>query len=67
MKKMKHVLAIGVAALVAMQARFRWQTGHGFGGGGFGGHGFGVADLVVTALVVGVAAGSVVVDLVARV
>ena len=59
MKKMKHVLAIGVAALVAMASAVPLaEAGHGFGGGGFGGHGFGGGGLV--------AAASVVVDLVAR-
>jgi hypothetical protein len=44
MKQMKHVLAIGVAALVAMASAVPLaEAGHGggFGGGGFGGHGFG--------------------------
>ena len=42
MKKIKHVLAIGVAALVAMASAVPLaEAGHGFGGGGFGGHGFG--------------------------
>ena len=43
MKKIKHVLAIGVAALVAMASAVPLAEagGHGFGGGGFGGHGFG--------------------------
>ena len=72
MKKMKHVLAIGVAALVAMASAVPLaEAGHGFGGGGFGGHGFGgggvaagsvVVDLVVTALVV--APGALPLDLV---
>ena len=44
MRKMKHVLAIGVAALVAMASAVPLaEAGHGFGGGGFGGHGFGGA------------------------
>ena len=42
MKQMKHVLAIGAAALVAMASAVPLaEAGHGFGGGGFGGHGFG--------------------------
>ena len=42
MKQMKHVLAIGAAALVAMASAVSLaEAGHGFGGGGFGGHGFG--------------------------
>jgi hypothetical protein len=42
MKQMKHVLAIGAAAFVAMASAVPLaEAGHGFGGGGFGGHGFG--------------------------
>jgi len=45
MKQLKHVLAIGAAALVAMASAVPLaEAGHGgggFGGGGFGGHAFG--------------------------